>query len=86
MFGKTPRHSFTNSQGKWFAKQIRSTPYWYKQPELKGAIAEYLNQQIERSDLLRAVYLSGKREGVTGKWVARSENWKGIENALKGGK
>jgi len=71
---------------KRFSKQIRRIPDWHKQPELKGAIAEYLNQQIERSESLRAVYLNGKREGVTGKWVARSENWNGIETALKGGK
>jgi hypothetical protein len=71
---------------KRFSKRILSIPDWHKQPELKGAIAEYLNRQIERSESLRAVYLNGKREGVTGKWVARSENWNGIETALKGGK
>ena len=65
---------------KKFAKQIRSTPRWHQQKELKDRIAAFLNAKIERS-ALGAVY----KRGITGKWVARSENWNGIETALKGG-
>lgn len=67
---------------KKFAKQIRSTPRWHQQKELKDRIADFLNAKIERSGSLGAVY----KGGITGKWVARSENWNGIETALKGGK
>ena len=65
-----------------FAKQIRSAPGWQKQKELKGRIAAYLNAKIERSESLRAVY----KRGITGKWVARAENWNEIDTILKGGK
>jgi hypothetical protein len=67
---------------KKFARQIRSTSRWHQQKELKDRIADFLNAKIERSELLGAVY----KRGITGKWVARSENWNGIETALKGGK
>jgi hypothetical protein len=66
---------------KKFAKQIRRTPSWHQQKELKDRIAGFLNAKIERS-ALGVVY----KRGITGKWVARSENWNGIETALKGGK
>ena len=65
-----------------YAKQISGTPDWHTQKALKNAIASFLNAKIERSESLRAVY----KRGITGKWVARSENWNGIETALKGGK
>jgi hypothetical protein len=70
------------SAAKKFAKQIRSTPRWHQQKELKDRIADFLNTRIERSESLGSVY----KGGITGKWVARSENWNGIETALKGGK
>jgi hypothetical protein len=71
-----------NLAARKFAKQIRSTSRWHQQKELKDRIADFLNAKIERSDSLGAVY----KKGITGKWVARSENWNGIETTLKGGK
>jgi hypothetical protein len=76
---KAELHEFA---AKKFAKQIRGTPRWHQQKELKGRIASFLNAKIERSESLRAVYKSG----ITGKWVARSENWKKIDTIVKGGK
>ncbi len=68
-----------------FASQILNTPDWYRNAELKEAIVNYLNTCIKRSDSLRALYWSGPRKGVTGKWLANSKNWKEIETATKGG-
>jgi hypothetical protein len=65
-----------------FAKQIRSSPDWHQQKELKVRLANFLNTRIERSDALRAVY----RDGITAKWVSRFENWNAIETAAKGEK
>lgn len=78
-WAKAQLHDFA---AKKFAKQIRNTPRWHQQKELKDRIAGFLNAKIERSESLGAVY----KRGITGKWVTRSENWNGIEAALKGGK
>ncbi len=72
--------------GKRFAKQVRSSPDWYRDSKLKDSIAKYLNGHIQRSDSLSAIYMSGPRKGLTGKWVAHPKNWKGIDSAIKRGK
>ena len=66
-----------------FQKKLRGVASWQKDKALKAAIAEYLNIQIQRSDTLRPIYYTAKRKGITGKWTAQDENWKGINKALK---
>src|SRR6185437_16732956 len=64
---------------KKFSKQILRNPNWVNDRHLRESLVKYLNTQIERVDLLRAVYLSGPRNGITGKWLSRAKNWKSIE-------
>ena len=65
-----------------FSKVIHSNPNWHTDPKVKITVARYLNDRISRSPDLGAVYLSGARKGITGKWLARTKNWQGIQNAL----
>jgi hypothetical protein len=69
---------------KRFSKQIQKSPDWHKEAPLRASLLKYLNTRIERVDLLRAVYLSGPRRGITGKWLSRASNWKAIESIVKG--
>jgi hypothetical protein len=57
-----------------FANQITAAPNWPIDAKLKEKVVLYLNDEIHRSDSLKAVY----RDGITGKWLARSENWKAM--------
>jgi hypothetical protein len=72
--------------GNRFAKQIRSSPDWYKDSKLKDSITHYLNDHIQRSVSLSAIYMRRPRKGLTGKWVAHPKNWKKIESAIRGDK
>jgi hypothetical protein len=76
-------HKLFQLGAKKFARQIRSNPDWHRKPELKASIAAYLDGQVRRSEELTAVYITGARNGITGKWLARKGNWQGIEKALK---
>jgi hypothetical protein len=69
---------------KKFARQIEKSPDWHKSPPLRASVLKYLNARIERVNLLKAVYLSGPRQGITGKWLSRASNWKAIESIAKG--
>jgi hypothetical protein len=68
---------------KRFAKLFHGNSDWYRVPRVKRDVTSYLNTQIQRSDLLRSVYSTGARKGVTGKWLALSKNRRGIEKALE---
>ncbi len=68
-----------------FAKRILKTPAWQKQAIFKADIAEYLNLQIQKRRELQTIYYAGGRNGITGKWLAHSKNWNGIEQAIKRG-
>lgn len=70
---------------KRFSKRILGNPNWVKDGHLREGVVKYLNGRIERVDLLRSVYLSGPRNGITGKWLSRAKNWKAIEMIAKGG-
>jgi hypothetical protein len=69
---------------KRFSKQILRNPNWVKDGRLREGLVQYLNARIDHVDCLRAVYLSGPRNGVTGKWLSRAKNWKAIESIAKG--
>jgi hypothetical protein len=69
---------------KKFAKQVQRSPDWHKEAPLRASLLKYLNAQIERVDVLRAVYWRGPRKGITGKWLSRASNWKVIEAIVKG--
>ena len=68
---------------KKFGRQIRRSPEWYMKPQLKATIAAYLNDHVHRTPELAAIFLTGVRKGISGMWLARHENWCGIEKALK---
>ncbi len=68
---------------KRFSRKISPGSQWFTEPKLKTAIADFLNLQIERNDLLTSIYLKGGRQGISGKWVANSKNWTAIEAILK---
>jgi hypothetical protein len=62
-----------------FSAQIRKTTLWQKNERLRHAIADFLNREIRKAELLRAVY----KKGITSKWVARRENWRAIERLVQ---
>jgi hypothetical protein len=66
-----------------FRKKISGVAGWQNDKALKSAIAEYLNVQIQRSDVLRPIYFSENRRNLSGKWTAQPKNWQGIEAALE---
>jgi hypothetical protein len=72
-----------NLAGARFSAEILSNPLWTKSSAIKNRIAQYLTKQIEKDSTLGSVYLKGKREGVTAKWVAHSKNWNAIDAAAK---
>lgn len=65
-----------------FGEQIRGDSSWHKNPKLKDRIAHSLSRKIEHSADLQKVYPAG----VTGKWVARADNWTAIETAARKGR
>jgi hypothetical protein len=66
-----------------FRKKISGVVGWQNDRALKVSIAEYLNSQIQRSDVMRPIYFNEQRKGLTGKWTAQTKNWQGIERAVK---
>lgn len=67
-----------------FAKRIAANPNWHQDANLRTALVKYLNARIERVDLLRSVYKSGNRNGITTKWLSHAKNWNAIQMFVKG--
>jgi hypothetical protein len=66
-----------------FSKRITKEPNWHRDQSLKKAIIRYLNAQIERNEGLSAIYHSGRRQGITLKWLGWQKHQRAIEKAVK---
>ncbi len=69
---------------EWLIQKGLGKSEWHLDHKTKGRIADYLTKQIKRQRELRAVYDVGNRNcEVTDRWVSRTKNILGINDAIR---